>query len=522
MILYNKFFNKNPVLLTNIIFSFFPISFILGNLIVNLNTLVFCCLGIFHLKSKILKTKYDFPTKVIFLFFCTILLSTSISFIEALYFNKELQNNLINFIKSLAFFRFFLMLIIICLLNELKILEFKYFFVSASICALFLSLDVIFQYIFGFDIIGLKGNIYHNSGFFGDELVAGGFIRNFSFFSIFFITFLLKKKGKSIFILGVITICILGTGIMLSGNRMQLPLFLLGLLAVFFLNNKFKKIIFTGTLSLLIIFQLISFNDKVMKVYFETYIGNTKNIIIGMLNFKKNNESKKIASNKKSNLLLDGEEITNPYLLKLQEDFEECRITTQNFIKELKKLGITSPEKIENHIKRGGENKTDSFLTNYDTKSGYIKLFYTTLDTWKKNKIFGNGIKSFRADCLEFNFCEIKAQKENRLCSNHPHNYYLEILTETGILGILITLVIASIFLIFIFRNFKLFEQNNLDNLILLAATTSLILETFPIKSTGSIFTTSNATYLILISAIVLSYAKRFSLKIKKSKAKNL
>ena len=161
-------------------------------------------------------------------------------------------------------------------------------------------------------------------------------------------------------------------------------------------------------------------------------------------------------------------------------------------------------------------------MTNYDTKSGYIKLFYTTLDTWKKNKIFGNGIKSFRADCLEFNFCEIKAQKENRLCSNHPHNYYLEILTETGILGILITLVIASIFLIFIFRNFKLFEQNNLDNLILLAATTSLVLETFPIKSTGSIFTTSNATYLILISAIVLSYAKRFSLKIKNSKAKNL
>ena len=36
----------------NIVFGFFPISFILGNLIININILLFCCLGIFHLKSK--------------------------------------------------------------------------------------------------------------------------------------------------------------------------------------------------------------------------------------------------------------------------------------------------------------------------------------------------------------------------------------------------------------------------------------------------------------------------------------
>ena len=513
MILYKKIFNENPALLTNIIFSFFPISFILGSLIVNLNTLAFCCLGIFHLKSKILKIKYDFSIKVIFLFFCIILLSTSISFVEALYLEKDLYNNLENLIKSLAFFRFFLMLIIICRLSELKILEFKYFFVSASICALFLSLDVIFQYSFGFDIIGLKGNMYHNSGFFGEELVAGGFIRNFSFFSIFFIYFFQEKKNKFPFVLTVITICILGTGIMLSGNRMQLPLFLLGLLVVFLLSNKFKKIIFISTLSLLLIFQLITSNDKVIKVYFETYIGNAQNIVIGMFRFAQNNNEEKNKKDTGSNFSVNGEETTNPKLLKLKEDFGECKITTQNFIKELQKLGIVSQEKIDHHLRRSGEKKTDSIWTSHDTKSGYIKLFYTALDTWKKNKIFGNGIKSFRVDCLEFSFCEIKAQKENRACSNHPHNYYLEILTETGILGILITLVIATLFLIFIFKNLKLFRKNNLENLILLAATTSLILETFPIKSTGSIFTTNSATYLILICAIVLSYKKIFSLK---------
>ena len=99
--------------------------------------------------------------------------------------------------------------------------------------------------------------------------------------------------------------------------------------------------------------------------------------------------------------------------------------------------------------------------------------------------------------------------KKNRLCSNHPHNYYLEILTETGIVGFFITLTIALLFVVFILKNFKLFKENNLENFILLAATISLILEVFPFQSTGSIFTTNNATYIILISSIILSHKNR-------------
>ena len=59
MILYKKNFNINSVLLTNIVFAFFPISFIFGNLITNINTLLFCCLGILHLRSRILTTKFN-------------------------------------------------------------------------------------------------------------------------------------------------------------------------------------------------------------------------------------------------------------------------------------------------------------------------------------------------------------------------------------------------------------------------------------------------------------------------------
>ena len=52
--------NNNPYLFINLVFGFFPISFILGGLIVNVNLLLFCCLGIFYLKSKILTIKFDF------------------------------------------------------------------------------------------------------------------------------------------------------------------------------------------------------------------------------------------------------------------------------------------------------------------------------------------------------------------------------------------------------------------------------------------------------------------------------
>ena len=46
----------NPTLLVNLTFCLLPISFIFGNLITNINTLLLCVLGIFHLKSKILGT----------------------------------------------------------------------------------------------------------------------------------------------------------------------------------------------------------------------------------------------------------------------------------------------------------------------------------------------------------------------------------------------------------------------------------------------------------------------------------
>ena len=268
----------------------------------------------------------------------------------------------------------------------------------------------------------------------------------------------------------VILMCILGMGIMLSGNKMPFASFLFGIILTFFLNDKLKKTISAGFICLIILMQFVFSNDSTIKVAYMSLYSNATASLISLVNFSKNDP-------KKSN--------------KLEEGFE----IDQNRVKPDTPLG---------------------FKAFYMYVSPHKRIVLAALETWKQNKIFGNGIKSFRIDCPrlallgpEINLAEdAVVHKKNFLCSNHPHNYYLEILTETGIVGIFVTFMIALLFVVFILKNLKLFKENNIENLILFAATISLILAVFPIKSTGSIFSTYTATYITLISSIILSYRK--------------
>ena len=450
--------NSKIPLLTNISFSFFPISFIIGNFAINLNLIVFCFLGLFILKSKIIKTKFDFVIKLIFFLFFLVFFSTLLSLIKSVYFNEYELVYLERLCKALVFFRFFIMLVIIYLLNKYDILNFKYFFVSSACSTILISLDLIFQYIFGFNFIGMKTystyRVVVNTGFFGDEFIAGGFVQNFSIFSIFFIGFLFQNKKKLNFLITTVVICLLGVSILVAGNRMPLILFLFGLFLIFISNVKLYKTLPISISILIITFMTIGSYDQRIKNNYSAVYGNSKNIL-GII-------FKSIVSGK-------SEKITN------EEEF----------------VPIESPHGAVYNVVTGFH------------RQGHLKLFFTAIDTWEQNKIFGNGIKSFRIDCAKF-----LGVKKDRLCSNHPHNYYLEILTETGVVGLTISLVLAGMFLFFIYKNFKFLSGNKLNNFILVSAVVSLILELFPLKSSGSIFTTNDMAYIILLSSIILSYKK--------------
>jgi O-antigen ligase len=510
----NATIQNNPNLLINFIFAFFPISFILGNLFLTLNLILFCCLGIYQLKSKIFKIKLNFIIKIILLFFGVIFFSTALSLIQSLYLGVYDENYLERFLKSILLFRFFLMLLIIYLLNEYNILNFKYFFFSSAYMCIIVSLDIIFQYIMGFNLIGLKSQDVRNSGFFGEELVAGIFILRFSIFPILYLAFKLRNKNNYRYIFTTVLICILGTAILFSGNRMPMTLFLFGLFVIFLFDIKIKKIIAVNFISLFLLLVLITSSNEILKKNYMSYYMHAKTIVAGIVpNFFKKN----------------------------LEETNEALIVGGGYWKKTEKgtvwKELTYPSNFQNHTQR---------------------LFLTAIDTWKMNKLFGNGMRSFKIDCrklatpvssfteeeerkflelvksgkiaesdamvlkllekqvgvpgvVEVNMTETFIKfKKNRLCSSHPHNYYLEILTETGILGFLITLIIAIVFFIFILKNYKFFKINYLGGTILLAAIISLILELFPLKTTGTLFSISNATYIIIISSIVLCYKNLF------------
>ena len=68
------------------------------------------------------------------------------------------------------------------------------FFIFSSFSVLFVSIDIIFQFVNGKDIFGFVGLPRRLSGPFGDELIAGGFIQRFSLFAFFCYRFFLTRK----------------------------------------------------------------------------------------------------------------------------------------------------------------------------------------------------------------------------------------------------------------------------------------------------------------------------------------
>ena len=77
-----KFYNKNNYTILNILFSFIPLSYIIGNFAINLNIFLLIVFSLIVHNNKIFKTKLLLIDKTILCFFVFALFSAIVNTIE--------------------------------------------------------------------------------------------------------------------------------------------------------------------------------------------------------------------------------------------------------------------------------------------------------------------------------------------------------------------------------------------------------------------------------------------------------
>ena len=480
-------FNLSKNYIINILLSFIPISFVAGNLILNLNILLILFCSFVFYGREILKINLFYLDKLIILFFAYLLIVGLYNNIYVNYISLSINDfTIIN--KTLLFFRFLFLYFILRYLVEKELINFKLLFFSCGLSTLFVSLDLVYQFYSGSDIFGYK--IFHPrrmSGPFGSELIAGSFLQRFSIFAFFLIIIFYKDKKikfKNFFLASFFSI--LFFGLIIAGNRIPAIFFTLMIFLIFIFEKQLRKYIISFLILVTIIFS-ISYNasyDNIGNHYLHLVI-QTKGI------FKQFDKK-----------YTEFDNIEKKYKVVDERDGYHCRQgrKTDHGIDSAGRYTVGSKEEAEACNKRIRERySAASSRGNIFLRSTYTKELYTGYKTWLLNKYFGGGVKSFRINC----------SKVSVNCSTHPHNYYLEILADTGLVGFILLLIIfvAVFYETFIKRYLK--STNLKDNLIIVPFIFLFFTEIFPIRTTGSFFTTGNATYIFLIMAITIALSKK-------------
>jgi O-antigen ligase len=418
----------------NILLGLVPISFISGNMLININIILIILSSLFFFGRDLFRINYFFLDKLFFLFFFLVLLTGTINDFYFYSIKLAWKGYFATILKSLFFLKYILLYIVLRYLIEKNILNLKYFFIASFFGTLFVSFDIIYQFVNGEDIFGYKGIKNNLAGPFGNELIAGGYIQRFSIFSFFLIPLFYQQNfSRYLNYLIPILFIIFFITIILSGNRMPLLLFLFSTSLIIIFNKQTRKFFLPALLVTTVIFYLfINLNSKVNENFRAFY-----------------------------------DQISKMTVIVIEKDLKN------NYV------------------------------------PPYLREFLTFYDTWLMHKYIGGGIKNFRYYCHKRPNID---KNSKSICNMHPHNYYLEILTETGIVGFsLITLAFLTIIHLTLIKKYLLTSALN-KNKIIVPFIFLFLAEIFPIKSTGSFFTTGNATYLFIIIGILIGLMRKENL----------
>ena len=332
----------------------------------------------------------------------------------------------------------------------------KKIIVIIFIATIFVCFDSIFQFLnydpeigFGKDIFGFESNFYGRlTGPFYNELIPGAFVSKFSLIGlVFLLIFINNKILKNISI--IFYLSLVGIVCYISGERMALATFILGLIfLIFFLKGKR----FTFLISLLAILLFSFIINKTHPIYNDYEVIESTPYHLG---------------------------------LKIKKEYP-CK---QNINDKCEKIIHLQPS-------------FEKIIKNFD-ESAYGQIYSLAYKMWKDHPLQGIGLNNFTYLCN--NDSRYVDLIKNYSCVNHPHNFYLQWLVETGIFGLILFIIYVFYLLLFIIR--KNFSSSSIISI------ATMIILFWPIMSTGSLLKNWMGINTFFIIGICISLNK-FKLKI--------
>lgn len=418
--------------LSSFIIIIYPSLFILGSALLNIFTLLFIFLNFDRVVSFIKNKNEKFIISSFFIFvaYCIIVSFTAFDLESSIRRSLSFLFHGLFFFSLWAFSRIEF--------NHKKFI--KILLLSVILINSFVLIDTTIQFFLGSDLFNFQAHRYRLSGPFNDEYVVGSFLYKFSILSVASII-LLFKRNKLLITFYIIYSFII---VLLSGERASILLFLFCILiSLFFIDKNNKKNYLKYFISFLLFCSIVLISVfkvediKISKMSDINYIENKRSEIV----ISKNN----------------GE--TSNFNYRIFWIYDRLIVQTSDDIK-------------------------------FFQDSSYFILYKSALKVWSENKLFGVGLKNFRLSCKE-----IKLDSNNKnypQCSTHPHNFILEILSEIGIIGLLLFLTFVYSLIIKIYFFMKINSTNSYLPKILIII---LIAIMFPLIPTGSFFSTFNSSF---------------------------
>jgi O-antigen ligase len=148
------------------------------------------------------------------------------------------------------------------------------------------------------------------------------------------------------------------------------------------------------------------------------------------------------------------------------------------------------------------------------SSSPWGRLYQSSYLVFKSNIFFGVGLKNYSIVCDTKIIDPLKhIEHMPQFCSTHPHHLYLEILSESGILGFLILFFTFGNFFTLLVKKIKKLKSNKVYikyKGLLYGNILILLIYFWPIKTSGRFFTTWNGSFFWFNLGMILLITKDF------------